>query len=124
MDKDTSDKLIHFAENIGEVNGKLDLILGQTSKTNGHVAELFKRMNSIEKSQAACPVNDLVIQVGKISDETEVPRFYARYPKLLKLTKAAVLAMLILEGFSLANRLRKDVEIVQPKTEQHDNSDN
>lgn len=47
-------------------------ILTQTTKTNG-------RVNSLEEKHTSCPIN-------KVSEETEVVRFYSRKPKLLQLT--------------------------------------
>ena len=61
---------------------------------------------------------------AKLAKETEVPRFYSKYPKLLRITLLALLLVVILEAFTLAARVSKSIEIFQPKTEQNDSTDN
>ena len=111
------DALLKLAEDIGEIKGMSKATLEQARKTNGHVAELFRRMNEVEKIQAGCPVNDLKISLDQVTKETEVSRFYQKYPKLLRATLfGMVLLFLIQIGFSVTmvrQSTKTDVKIEQ-----------
>lgn len=70
---------------------KLDKILEQTSKTNG-------RVDKLEDVQLTCPIK-AVKELGEIvKKETEVVRFFGRYPAISKVTAVGLLALLVLNA--------------------------
>jgi len=113
------DPLIKLAEDIGEIKGMSKATLEQARKTNGHVAELFRRMNGVEQKQAACPINAVQKDLQQIIEETEVPRFYQKYPKLLRATLVGMILLFLLQiGFSVSviagsNKKKEAIEYVE-----------
>lgn len=118
------DPLIKLAEDIGEIKGVSKATLEQARKTNGHVAELFKRMNAVERVQASCPIKNVQKVLDTINRETEVTRFYQKYPKLLRWTVIGLVFMLLVQVVTTLTVISGRISKNNEQTEQRNENDN
>lgn len=54
----------------------------QTTKTNGSVANLLKRMHDVEVTQSSCPAEDF----KEYKKDMEVTHFFTKHPNILRYT--------------------------------------
>jgi hypothetical protein len=111
-------QMIDFARDLGEIHGKLDMILGQTTKTNGHVADLYEKHRQLESKHASCPVNVMKDDLDKIIEQTEVTRFYSKYVKHFRVLVIGFAVLVAIEVLSIYQKMKLLTEA--QKSEQMD----
>ena len=85
----------YFEQKFDQVFGYLKSIKHQTTKINGSVTALQKRMYAIEQIQYSCPVHQLKDEVNEVKQHTEVVRFFAKHPNWARVIGIAFVASII-----------------------------
>jgi hypothetical protein len=83
---------LHQEANFNSINEKLSHILEQTTKTNGKVIDLVKRVGDLETHNLGCPKPEF----KKLSEDLEPVIFFAKRPKMLGLVTIGFFTVLVI----------------------------
>lgn len=112
---DTQFKLVH--ERLANLDGRLEKVEIQTTKTNGRVSDLEKKTNNIELKEAthilSCPN---IEKINKINEDLSEYRFFKKYPKIAVGIIIVTCISLFMGGYIAWSKFTKEIES-QIKTE-------
>lgn len=93
----------YFDEKFDIIFEKLDTIDGNGKKTNGHVAQLFERMRTVELNHAECPIRIVMKETKdfredqiQMKKDIEVVSFFQKHPQLLKFTLIGIGLLIVI----------------------------
>jgi predicted nuclease with TOPRIM domain len=89
---------IELAVKLSKIDDKLEAILQQVTKTNGRVTDLENRVDVIEKEHIANPIKVYKEDLENLKKDIEVIRVFSSKPKILMLTIAGILFLLLASG--------------------------